>query len=269
MSERSEKLRTLVREKYGAIAREDANGCCSTSCCESAASGVDMIGDAYKSVEGYVADADLGLGCGLPTEHAGIEVGDTVLDLGAGAGVDAFVARQIVGDNGKVYGVDMTPEMVAKARANATKLGYTNIEFRMGEIEHLPFERDSVDVVISNCVLNLVPDKVAAFTEIFRVLRPGAHFCVSDMVASAPLPEGVRKAAELYVGCVAGAEPEAKYLAIIKDAGFRDIRIAKSRRIDLPDGELAAHLTPEQIASARAADLHVRSVTVLGVKPVT
>lgn len=140
------------------------------------------------------------------------------------------------------------------------------MEFRLGEIEHLPFERNSIDVIISNCVLNLVPDKARAFAEIFRVLRPGAHFCVSDVVASAPLPDGIRKAAALYVGCVAGAEPEARYLSIIADAGFRDVRIVKSRRLDLPDGELTDHLAPEEIASARAADLHVRSVTVIGVK---
>jgi arsenite methyltransferase len=157
--------------------------------------------------------------------------------------------------------------MVAKARANAQKLGLQNVEFRLGEIEHLPFERDSVDVVVSNCVLNLVPDKATAFAEIFRVLRPGARFCVSDIVASGPLPEDIRKAAALYVGCIAGAEPEERYLDIIADAGFRDVRIVKSRRIDLPEGTLANVLTAEQIDSARATDLHVKSVTVVGVKP--
>jgi ubiquinone/menaquinone biosynthesis C-methylase UbiE len=190
-----------------------------------------------------------------------------VLDLGAGAGVDAFVARRLVGEKGQVYGVDMTPDMVAKARANAERLGYRNVESRLGEIERLPFERDTLDVVISNCVLNLVPEKARAFAEIYRVLRPGAHFCVSDIVASAPLPEGVRNAAALYVGCIAGAEPEADYLAIIANAGFRDVRIVKSRRIDLPDEALAGTLAPDDLAAAREADLHVRSVTVVGVKP--
>jgi SAM-dependent methyltransferase len=228
MAEQAEAIRALVREKYGAIARKETSGCCPTSGCGSAEQGIDMIGDAYKSVEGHVAEADLGLGCGVPTEHAGIKPGDTVLDLGAGAGVDAFVARRIVGEAGRVYGVDMTADMVAKARANSEKLGYRNVEFRLGEIEHLPFERDSIDVVISNCVLNLVPDKARAFAEIFRVLRPGAHFCVSDIVASAPLPEKLRHAAALYVGCVAGAESEANYLALIRKAGFRDVRIAKA-----------------------------------------
>jgi arsenite methyltransferase len=267
MTEQAEDIRALVREKYGAIARKEAS-CCGSSCgAGSAAEGIDTIGDAYKSVEDYLAEADLGLGCGVPTDHAGIRPGDTVLDLGAGAGVDAFVARRLVGETGQVFGVDMTPDMVTKARANAERLGYRNVEFRLGEIEHLPFERDSIDVVISNCVLNLVPDKVRAFAEIFRVLRRGAHFCVSDIVASAPLPDGIRSAAALYVGCVAGAESEARYLAIIRDAGFRDVCIAKSRRIDLPDAELARHLAPAEIASAREADLHVRSVTVAGVKP--
>jgi arsenite methyltransferase len=266
MTQQAEEIRALVRDKYGAIARE-ASCCGSSRGCDGGSDGVDMIGDTYKSVEGYLADADLGLGCGLPTEHAGIEPGDTVLDLGAGAGIDAFVARRLVGEMGRIYGVDMTPDMVARARANAEKLGYRNVEFRLGEIEHLPFERESIDVVISNCVLNLVPDKTRAFSEMFRVLRANAHFCVSDIVASAPLPEAIRNAAALYVGCVAGAEPEADYLTIIRNAGFRDVRIVKSRRIDLPDDVVAGILTPEEINAARHADLHVKSVTVVGVKP--
>jgi arsenite methyltransferase len=268
MTEQAEEIRALVREKYGAIARKEVTGCGASSCgCEGGADGIDMIGDAYKPVEGYVADADLGLGCGLPTEHAGISPGGTVLDLGAGAGIDAFVARRLVGEEGQVYGVDMTPDMVMKARANAEKLGYANVEFRLGEIEHLPFERNSIDVVISNCVLNLVPDKARAFAEVFRVLRPGAHFCVSDIVASAPLPDGIRKAAALYVGCVAGAEAEAHYLDIIRNAGFRDVRIVKSRRIDTPEDMLAGLLAADEIAATRDADLHVKSVTVIGIKP--
>ena len=270
MTEQAEEIRAQVREKYGAIVRKAASGCCSSSCgCGSGADSVDMIGDAYRSVEGYVAEADLGLGCGVPTEHAGIRPGDTVLDLGAGAGVDAFVARRLVGENGQVYGVDMTPDMVTKARANAEKLEYRNCEFRLGEIEHLPFERDSIDVIISNCVLNLVPDKARAFAEIFRVLRPGAHFCVSDIVASAPLPDGIREAAGLYVGCVAGAEAESRYFDIVTDAGFRDVRVVKSRRIDLPEDMLTGTLAAHDIAAARDADLNVKSVTVVGVKPLT
>jgi len=265
MTEKAEEIRTIVREQYGAIARQDKS-CCGTSNVN-AADAINMIGDAYKAVDGYVADADLGLGCGVPTDHAGIKAGDTVLDLGAGAGLDAFVARKLVGDDGQVYGVDMTPDMVAKARTNTEKLGYRNVEFRLGEIEHLPFEQNSIDVVISNCVLNLVPDKPRAFAEIYRVLRPGAHFCVSDVVASAPLPDSIRNATALYVGCVAGAEPERAYLDIISGAGFRDARIVKSRRIDMPDNVLAGILPADAIAEARKADLHVKSVTVIGVKP--
>lgn len=267
MTEQAEDVHALVRETYGALARKAASGCgCSCAPAEAVA-GLDMIGDAYHSVEGYVAEADLGLGCGLPTEHANIQPGETVLDLGAGAGIDAFVARRLVGGEGQVYGVDMTPDMVAKARTNAERLSYRNVEFRLGEIERLPFERESIDLVISNCVLNLVPDKARAFAEVFRVLRAGGRFCVSDIVASAPLPDGIRKAAALYVGCVAGAEPETDYLAIIRAAGFDGVRIVKSRRIDLPDEVLAGILGPDECAAMRDSDLHVRSVTVVGAKP--
>lgn len=267
MAEPAESIHALVREKYGALARKEASGCGCSCAPADVTNGLDMIGDAYKTVEGYVAEADLGLGCGLPTEHANIKPGETVLDLGAGAGIDAFVARRLVGEEGQVYGIDMTADMVTKAHANAEKLGYGNVEFRLGEIECLPFKPESIDIVISNCVLNLVPDKARAFAEIFRVLRPGARFCVSDIVASAPLPPAIRAAAALYVGCVAGAEPEADYLAIIRAAGFNDIRIVKSQRIDLPDDVLTDVLTADDLAEMRDADLHVRSVTVVGVKP--
>ncbi|MGB8528514.1 MAG: arsenite methyltransferase [Rhodoplanes sp.] len=267
MTEPAESIHALVRQKYGALARKEASGCGCSCACDGGADSLDMIGDAYKSVEGYVPEADLGLGCGLPTEHANVRPGEAVLDLGAGAGLDAFVARRLVGEEGQVYGVDMTPDMVVKARANAEKLGYRNVEFRLGEIERLPFERGSIDLVISNCVLNLVPDKARAFAEVFRVLRPGGRFCVSDIVASAPLPEGIRQAAALYVGCVAGAEPEADYLAIIRATGFHDVRIATSRRINLPDEVLAGFLTETDLVTMRDADLHVKSITVVGVKP--
>lgn len=265
MTQKAEELRALVREQYGAVAQKDPSCCGTTSV--NAADAFNIIGDAYKSVEGYVADADLGLGCGVPTEHAGIKPGHTVLDLGSGAGVDAFVARSLVGETGHVYGVDMTPEMVVKARTHAAKLGFNNVEFRLGEIEHLPFERDAIDVVISNCVLSLVPDKARAFAEIYRVLRPGAHFCVSDVVASAPLPDAIRNVAALYVGCIAGAEAEEQYLAIIRNAGFKNARIAKSHRVDLPESVLAGMLPADALAAARKLDLHVKSVTVIGVKP--
>jgi arsenite methyltransferase len=212
-----------------------------------------MIGDAYDGVEGYVPEADLGLGCGLPVEHAGLAEGQTVLDLGAGAGLDAFVARRIVGETGRVLGVDFTPEMVEKARANAAKLGYANVQFEHGDIEALPFAEASVDVMISNCVLNLVPNKARAFAEMARVLRPGGHFCVSDVVTRGDLPPAVRQSAELYAGCVAGALPEAEYLALLAEAGFEGVEVVKARPIDLP----------ESLGASGA----LWSVTVRGVRP--
>jgi ubiquinone/menaquinone biosynthesis C-methylase UbiE len=190
-----------------------------------------------------------------------------VLDLGSGAGLDAFVARAEVGAGGHVIGVDMTPEMVAKARANAQKSGHRNVEFRLGEIEHLPVLSDSVDVVISNCVLNLVPDKRRAFAEILRVLRPGGHFCVSDIVASQPLPDWIQGVADAYAGCVAGAIPREEYLQIIRETGFSEIEVAAEKRIQVPAALTAAALTPAQRAEAERHDLHVLSLTVKAVKP--
>jgi arsenite methyltransferase len=255
----ADETRTLVRERYAAIAREKT-GCCAPSACgcgpDMAPDGLDVIGDAYQGVAGHVADADLNLGCGVPTRLAALAAGDTVLDLGSGAGNDAFIARHEVGPEGQVIGVDMTPEMIAKARANAARLGYDNVEFRLGEIEHLPVDADSVDVVISNCVLNLVPLKARAFAEIFRVLKPGAHFCVSDVVSVGELPEAVRHDAELLVGCVAGAMDKRSYLEVIRAAGFRAIEVAEARRLSLP-----AELTE------RCGEAGLESVTVVAAKP--
>jgi SAM-dependent methyltransferase len=257
-------IKATVRERYGAIATAPSGTC---GCCGEA--GANLVGDMYAGVAGHVAEADLGLGCGLPTRHAGIREGDTVLDLGAGAGNDAFVARNIVGERGRVVGVDMTVAMVDRARANARKLGYANVEFRLGELEALPVADASIDVAISNCVLNLVPDKAGAFAEIFRVLRPGAHFCISDILASGRLPEAIRAAAELHVGCVAGAMEQDPYLELIRAAGFSEVRIAESRAIELPDSLLSQHLDPDQVAAFRAADTRLLSVTMLGTKPST
>jgi len=217
-----------------------------------------MIGDAYDGVDGYVEAADLGLGCGLPIEHAGLAPGQTVLDLGAGAGLDAFVARRVVGETGIVLGVDFTPEMVEKARQNAAALGYTNVHFEHGDIEALPFPDASVDVVVSNCVLNLVPDKARAFAEAFRVLRPGGHVCVSDVVSRGALPDAVRASAELYAGCVAGAVDRDAYLALVAEAGFEDAQIVAERPLHLPDGLLPA-----------GAEAPLFNVTVRATRPVT
>ena len=257
-------IKATVREKYAQIAVGAASSCCDTSgCCTD---DISMIGDAYDTVEGYVAEADLGLGCGLPTEHANLQAGQTVLDLGAGAGLDAFVARRIVGETGRVIGLDMTQEMVDRARANAQALGYDNVDFYLGDIEAMPFEDGTVDVVISNCVLNLVPDKKTAFAEMYRVLKPGGHFCVSDVVYQGEMPEAVRRSAELYVGCVAGAMEREAYLGALQEAGFSDVKVVKDRVIDVPDAALEQILGPAEREALRQSGSAILSVTVYGVK---
>ncbi|NCF63747.1 MAG: arsenite methyltransferase [Gammaproteobacteria bacterium] len=268
MKESASQLREMVRKKYAEVAQKPQSGCC-TPCCESDAQpedGFSMIGDAYDGASGYLADADLGLGCGVPVEHAGLQPGQTVLDLGSGAGLDAFIARQEVGDSGHVIGVDMTAEMVAKARDNAVKSHLDNVEFRLGEIEFLPILSDSIDVVISNCVLNLVPDKQRAFAEIFRVLKPGGRFCISDVVSSRELPDWVKGIAEAYAGCVSGTIPKGDYLKLIEDAGFGSVEVASERRIDIPAELIGKSLTRQQREEARDSDLHVVSITVTATK---
>jgi arsenite methyltransferase len=222
--------------------------------------------DEYDNLEGYFADADLGLGCGLPTEHAGIKKGDTVVDLGSGAGNDVFVARSIVGVEGKVIGLDMTEEMIEKANANKIKVGFKNVEFRLGEIESMPLENDTADVVISNCVLNLVPDKRKAFSEIYRILKPGAHFCVSDIVLKGELPEGLQKSAEMYAGCVAGAFQQDEYLGTIKETGFKNVEIKKTKVIELPDDVLKEYLNDSEIEKFKMDNVGIFSITVVGYK---
>ncbi|MBC8402173.1 MAG: arsenite methyltransferase [Candidatus Marinimicrobia bacterium] len=262
-------IKTIVKEKYGDIAQKATTSCCGSkpSCC-GPVEGTDysIIGDEYTGIEGYVPEADLGLGCGLPTEHAGLKPGQTVVDLGSGAGNDVFVARSIVGDSGKIIGIDMTEEMIALADQNNRKLGYDNIEFKLGEIESLPLESNTTDVVISNCVLNLVPDKGLAYGEIHRILKAGGHFCVSDIVLNGVLPEKLRKSAEMYAGCVAGALQEAEYLKIIETTGFTNIDVKKRSLIDLPDNVLKEYLSAEEIAAYRASDLGIYSITVVGSK---
>jgi len=267
MTDTNHQLREMVRQKYAEVVK--TSDCC-TPCCRSEDKPGDefnMIGDAYDGVSGYVADADLSLGCGVPVEHAGLKPGQTVLDLGSGAGLDVFVARSEIGESGHVIGVDMTAEMIAKARENAEKTGIDNVEFRLGEIEHLPVLSDSVDVVISNCVLNLVPDKQRAFAEIFRVLKPGGHFCISDIVSSRELPDWVKGIAEAYAGCVSGAVPKDDYLTLIDETGFSQVNVASERRIDIPAELVARSLSAEQQKQAEKNDLHVMSVTVTAEKP--
>ena len=269
MTDSNDQLRDMVRQKYAEIVKTSTPGC-GTSCCETSAETEDnynMIGDAYDGISGYMPDADLGLSCGVPVEYAGLQPGHTVLDLGSGAGLDVFVARNEVGESGHVIGVDMTAEMVAKARENTEQSGFDNVEFRLGEIEHLPVLSDSIDVVISNCVLNLVPDKQRAFAEVFRVLKPGGHFCISDIVSSRRLPEWLKGIAEAYAGCVAGAIPKENYLKIIEETGFNQVTVASEKRIHVPAELIAKSLTREQREEAIDDDLHVMSVTVTAVKP--
>ncbi len=267
MDASSDTLRETVRARYAALARGEADDFGCSSCCDAPADGevTNMIGDAYAGVEGYVAAADLHLGCGVPTEHAGLETGQTVVDLGSGAGLDAFVARRIVGETGRVIGVDFAPEMVAKARANAERLGVDNVAFVEGDIEDIPLDAGTADVVLSNCVLNLVPDKARAFVEMYRILRPGGHFCVSDIVSRGALPDAIRRSAELYAGCVAGALEEDAYLGLLDTAGFADVDVPARRRIEIPDDALPAELSTAERAAFDDGGLW--SLTVRGTKP--
>lgn len=262
----NEAIKTTVKNTYDAIARRSAENEQGCGCGCSSKTGT-MFSEDYSKLSGYTPDADLGLGCGLPTEFAKIKEGDTVLDLGSGAGNDCFVARALVGAAGKVIGIDMTESMLAKAKSNATKLGYGNVEFRLGDIETLPVAENSVDVVVSNCVMNLVPDKQKAFNETFRVLRPGGHFSISDIVLRGTLPNGLRDAAAMYAGCVAGALQKQAYLHVIEKAGFQNIRIQKERELVLPDELLAKHLSSKEIDMFRQSEVGIFSITVSADKP--
>lgn len=264
-----ENTKEMVRRKYAEIATQDkaanAASCCGAGGCSTEVHTI--MTEAYDQVKGYSPDADLGLGCGLPTEAAGIQPGDTVLDLGSGAGNDCFVARSATGPDGRVIGVDFTPEMIAKARENARKLGYDNVEFRQGDIEQLPLRDAMVDVVVSNCVLNLVPDKRKAFTEILRVLKPGGRFSISDVVLHGELPFRLRESAEMYAGCVAGAMREGEYLGLIHELGFADVTVQKRRAIMVPDDLLMHHLGAAEIAAYKASNVGIFSITVSARKP--
>jgi SAM-dependent methyltransferase len=258
----SDDLKELVRSKYAELA--DAN----QSCCGSDRQKVyQIMMDDYSQVAGYVADADLGLGCGLPTQFAKIRPGDTVLDLGSGAGNDCFVARHEVGETGYVIGVDFTPEMIARARENAAKRGFTNVEFREGDIEALPVADQSIDVVVSNCVLNLVPNKAAVAREVFRVLKPSGHFSISDIVLVGSLPEALRHEAELYAGCVSGAIPLDDYVSLFASLGFLHLQIQKQKPIHLPDDVLHRYLSPAQVTEYRDGSNGIFSITLYGVRP--
>lgn len=264
-----QELKELVRQKYSEIALQDKDSnmasCCGAGGCSTEV--YNIMSDDYTQLEGYNADADLGLGCGLPTEFAQIKPGDVVIDLGSGAGNDCFIARSLTGDSGKVIGIDFTEAMIEKARINAEKLGFHNVEFRQGDIEKMPVTAKTADVIVSNCVLNLVPNKRNVVNEIFRVLKPGGHFSISDIVLVGELPKNLQQAAEMYAGCVSGAIQKDDYLNLIKEAGFESITLQKEKTINIPDDILSNYLSAEEITAFRNSDVGIYSVTVFAQKP--
>jgi len=264
-----DEIKKIVKEKYGEIAKQSTSCCGPSACCCSSDNktvNYTMIQDDYTRLNGYVKEADLGLGCGIPTEYAGLKKGDTVVDLGSGAGNDVFVARAIVGDEGRVIGIDMTQEMIDRSDSNNVKMGYRNVEFRLGEIEAMPLSDSVADVVVSNCVLNLVPDKQRAFAEIYRILKTDGHFCVSDIVIKGELPEDLKNSAVMYAGCVAGAVQYDEYLRIIEETGFKAIEVKKSKTIDIPDAFLRLYIPDSEIRRYRENKVGIFSITVIGYK---
>jgi arsenite methyltransferase len=264
-----QELKELVRQKYSEIALQskeiNESSCCGASCCSTEV--YSIMSDDYTRLNGYNPDADLGLGCGLPTQFAKIKKGDVVIDLGSGAGNDAFIARAETGESGKVIGVDFSDTMISKARANVEKLGFNNVEFRYGDIEKMPVSANVADVIVSNCVLNLVPNKDAVIKDIYRVLKPGGHFSISDIVLTGTLPDGLRKSAEMYSGCVSGAIQKEVYLELISQNGFVNLSIQKEKVINLPADILKEHLSDEDISQFQNAGAGIFSVTVYAEKP--
>ena len=263
-------LKEMVRQKYAEIALQhketNQSSCCGSGCCSDEV--YNIMSDDYSSLKGYNPDADLGLGCGLPTQFAKIKKGDIVVDLGSGAGNDCFIARAETGKTGRVIGIDFTPAMIEKARSNAEKLGFHNVEFRQGDIEKMPITSNIADVVVSNCVLNLVPNKDAVFKEIFRVLKPGGHFSISDVVLIGELPEKIRKTAEMYSGCVSGAIQKQTYIELVEINGFKNIKIQKEKLIVIPDDILTNYLSSEEMGLLKQSGTGIFSITVYAEKPV-
>ena len=263
-------IKEEVKQKYATIAFQDKNtnasSCCgATECCSTEV--YNIMSEDYNTLDGYVGAADLGLGCGLPTQFAKINKGDTVIDLGSGAGNDCFVARAETGETGKVIGIDFTSEMIEKAKDNAKKMGYNNVKFRYGDIEKMPIETNTADVIVSNCVLNLLPNKKTIFQEIFRVLKPNAHFSISDIVLTGDLPDKIKSSAEMYAGCVAGAIEKDKYLEYISNAGFKNVAIQKEKSIIVPDDILKKYLDDKEISIYKSNTSIIRSITVYAEKP--
>ena len=266
----NEEIKEMVKQKYAEIALQNqetnASSCCGSGGCSTEV--YNIMTDDYDHLEGYNPDADLKLGCGLPTEFAKIKKGDYVVDLGSGAGNDCFVARAETGESGKVVGIDFTPEMIEKARNNADKLGFNNVEFRLGDIENIPLMSNVADVVVSNCVMNLVPNKTKAFAEVQRILKPTGHFSISDIVLEGDLPEKIKNAAEMYAGCVASAIQMEDYLKIIENSGFKNMTLQKKKPIIVPDDILKNYLTDEEIQQYKDSSTRIYSITVYAEKVV-
>ncbi|MFZ4101144.1 MAG: arsenite methyltransferase [Sphingobacterium thalpophilum] len=263
-------IKELVRQKYSEIALQDKaineSSCCGAGACSTEV--YHIMTDDYTDLKGYNPDADLGLGCGLPTQFALIKKGDVVIDLGSGAGNDCFVSRAEAGENGKIIGIDFTEAMINKARHNAETLGFNNVEFRQGDIEQMPVSSNAADVVVSNCVLNLVPNKDKVFKEIFRVLKPGGHFSISDVVLVGKLPDKLKNAAEMYAGCVSGAIQKETYLELIEINGFKNMGIQKEKPIIIPDDILQNYLTAEELQAFKLGNTGIFSISVYAEKPI-
>jgi arsenite methyltransferase len=266
--ETQDQIKEMVRQKYSEIALQDKDrnesSCCGSGCCTTEV--YNIMTDDYTNLEGYNADADLGLGCGLPTQFAKIKKGDVIIDLGSGAGNDAFIARAETGETGKVIGLYFTDAMIDKARKNAEQLGFHNVEFRKGDIEKMPVGTNTADVIVSNCVLNLVPNKNEVFNEINRVLKPGGHFSISDIVLMGSLPAKIREAAEMYAGCVAGAIQKQAYMELIDLHGFKNVNIQKEKPINVPDDILSNYLSEEEIKQFKSSGTGIFSITVYAEK---
>lgn len=262
-------IKEMVRQKYSEIALQDKEenqaSCCGSGCCSTEV--YNIMSDDYSELNGYAPEADLGLGCGLPVQFAQIKKGDTVIDLGSGAGNDCFIARAETGESGKVIGIDFTDAMINKARKNAETLKFNNVEFRQGDIEKMPVTANAADVIVSNCVLNLVPNKNEVFKEIFRVLKPNGHFSISDVVLVGNLPEKLKSTAEMYAGCVAGAIQKEDYLELIKSNGFSNIVLQKEKPIVIPDDILSSYLSAEEISEFKSGQTGIFSITVYAEKP--
>lgn len=261
----SEELKKIVQNKYSEIANQEGTSCCGGDC--GSPEVYSIMTDDYSQVEGYAAEADLGLGCGLPTQFAKIKKGDTVIDLGSGAGNDCFIARHETGDTGKVIGIDFTEAMIKKARMNAEKLGFNNVEFRRGDIENMPVSDAIADVIVSNCVLNLVPNKENVIQEIYRTLKPGGHFSISDIVLVGELPDALKTDAEMYTGCVAGAIQKDLYMDYINKNGFENVTVQKEKKINIPDAILDRFLNASQKEQFKAGSTGIFSITVFAQKP--